>query len=338
MEWLEGLADLHIWAIIFAFATTVLLPYALIAAQRPGRGIKPWWTTSRFLGIVALVACVLALATGEILAKKLGLLGGEWILRGEWTDMRLHQYTGGAAVLFGYMYIRAVFRPRKEHQGLGVYTLIVGLAWALVVFTAGHVGVKMARERRAAEKAAAKEAAVAPDQGQEQDQDESPALAKSRLMRVLDYTALVPMHQEPIRSLPHKNRWIRVWVSPEAVDEYTKGEALPEGALVVMSSVEDRWGRPGHEIGPLYTLEALPGGKTRLGMYWSNVPEPKRGEVNGQSKVNWLGSSPGLASCAECHSEGLAPIKTRGYRPRPAAPAAAPRPVAQPATPAPPAE
>jgi hypothetical protein len=324
MDWFERLADLHIWAIIFAFAATILLPYALIAAQRPGRGIKPWWTTSRFLGTVALIACVFALATGEVLAKKLGLLEGEWILRGEWTDMRLHQYLGGAAVLFGYMCLRAAFKPRKEHQGLGAYTLIVGLAWALMVGAAGHVGVKMARTRRATEQTVARED---PDQAAET--MEAAAPAAGRLMRVLDYPALVPMHQEPVRSPQHRNRWVRVWVSAAAVDEYSKGEALPEGSLVVMNSVEDRWGRPGYEIGPLYTLEALPGGKTRLGLYWSNVPEPRRGEVNGQSRVNWLGANLGLADCAECHSEGLAPIKARAIRPRVApqfAVPAAPRP------------
>jgi len=333
MEWLEKLAELHIWAIIFAVATTILLPYALIAAQRPGRGIKPWWTTSRFLAVAAFIACVLALASGEFFAKKLGLLNGEWILREDWTDLRLHQYLGGAAVLFGYMCIRAAFKPRKEHQGLGAYTLFVGLAWALMVASAGHIGIKMAGARRAAEQAAAKGEAT-PATAQEQAATGFTSTG-GRLVKVLDYTSLAPMHQEPIRSFQHKNRWIRVWVSPGAVDAYTKGEALPEGSLVVMSSVEDRWGRPGYEMGPLYTLEALPGGKTRLGLYWSNVPESKRAEVGGQSHVNWLSPNPGLASCAECHADGLAPIKTRGFKQRPVVPSAAPvtpRPV--PATPA----
>jgi hypothetical protein len=318
MDWFEGMADLHIWAIIFAFAATILLPYALIAAQRPGRGIKPWWTTSRFLAIVAFIGCLFALASGEMLAKRLGLLNGEWILREDWTDMRLHQYLGGASVLFGYMCIRAAFKRRKEHEGLGAYTLFVGLAWALTVGGGGHIGVKMARARAAAAKVVAKEVPQASEQG------DAPAQAGGRLMKVLDYASLVPMHQEPIRSPPHKNRWVRVWVSPNAVDEYTKGEALPEGSLAVMNSVEDRWGRPGFEPGPLYFLETLPSGKTRLGMYWSSVPESKRGEVDGLSRVNWVGANPGLASCAECHADGLAPIKTRGARARVAVPLASP--------------
>jgi hypothetical protein len=189
----------------------------------------------------------------------------------------------------------------------------------------------MARARRAAERAV-------PNDGQAVGQAEDQAPVGGRLMRALDYASLTPMHQEPIRSPQHRNRWVRVWVSPNAVEAYSKGEALPEGSLVVMSSVEDRWGRPGYEIGPLYTLEAMPGGKARLGLYWSNVPESRRGEVDGQSSVNWLGANPGLAGCAECHSEGLAPIKARAIRPRVAAPQfaapsapSAPRPAPAPA-------
>jgi hypothetical protein len=318
MQWFDGMADLHIWAIIFFFFSTILLPYALIAAQRPGRGIKPWWTTSRFLASVSFVACIIALATGEILAHRLGLLGDEWILREEWTDLRLHQYLGGASVLFGYLCLRAAFKPRKEHQGLGAYTLFVGLAWALTVGVAGHLGVKMIRARNSGSPATAKHAPPAATE-----QDEDSAQTGGRLTKVLDYASLVPIHQEPIRSSPHKNRWVRVWVSPKATDEYAKGEALPEGSLVVMNSVEDRWGRPGYDLGPLYYLEALADGKTRLGLYWSKVPEAKQSEVNGQSRVNWLGANPGLAACAECHSGGLAPIKSRGSRFRPTAPAGA---------------
>jgi len=78
-----------------------------------------------------------------------------------------------------------------------------------------------------------------------------------------------------------------------------------------MNSVEDRWGRPSYEIGPLYSLEVLPNGKSRVGMYWSYVPESKRNEFDGAKSVSWVEPNSNLASCAECHAAGMAPLKNR---------------------------
>jgi hypothetical protein len=142
------------------------------------------------------------------------------------------------------------------------------------------------------------------------------AIRSRRIVKMLDYAALVPVHPEPFRSPAHKNRWVRVWVSQHAVEAYNKGESLPADAMVVMNSVEDRWGRPGHEIGPLYCLDTLQGGKPRLGFYWSNVPESKRNEVSGMKNVNWLEPNSNLASCVECHTAGLSAPNARFRRPQ----------------------
>jgi hypothetical protein len=309
------MASQHIRVVVFALAASIMLPYPLAASQRPGRGIKPWWTTCRFLGWIGLLACIFAVATGEFMAKKLGLLNGEWILREEWSDVRLHQYLGGASIFFGYFCLRASYSKRKEHQGLGAMALSMGLLWAMTAIAAGQYGIKLANARKTVVPAVAKPDSAPP-------QEESPAATPSRgrLMRILDYASLVPMHAEPVRSPAHKNRWVRVWVSPDAAEAYTKGEELPNRALVVMSSVEDRWGRATHEIGPLYILEGLTDGKARLGMYWSNVPESKRAETGGIDRVNWVAPSEHLVSCLECHAEGLAPYRQRSRRPT-AAPA-----------------
>jgi len=312
MDWVEWLADQHIKAMIFAIAAGVILPYPLIAAQRPGRGIKPWWTTTRFLAWIGLAGAVIAVVTGQFLAKSLGHLDNGWIIRDEWSDLRIHQYLGGALIFLGYFCVRAVHARRKEHQGLGTYALITGLLWAAVAIGAGHYGLKLARVR------SAKLLTTAQAQPQPEPAIEQPGRGK-RIEKMLDYTALVPMHSEPVKSPPHKNRWIRVWVSQHAVEAYAKGESLPDGAMVVMNSVEERWGRPGYETGPLYSLDTLQGGKPRLGLYWSNVPESKRGEVDGLKNVNWLEPNPNLASCAECHSAGLSAPSARN-RPRPQAP------------------
>jgi len=309
MQWLGWMAKQHVWAVIVAIAVGLLLPWPLLAAQRAGRGIKPWWTTSRFLAWAGILAAAAALITGEFLAKNLGLLDGEWILRGPWSDMRIHQYFGGATVFFGSLCLRFSYLKRKEHQGLGALALFAGLLWTISACGAGASGIKLAHESAAQAKAAAKPQARESTSGQAE-ADEVISNQRNRLLKILDYPSLVPMHQEPIKSSAHGNRWIRVWASPDAAESYASGGQLPEGALVVMNSVEDRWGRPGNEIGPLYTLEVLPTGP-RVGMYWSYVPESKRGEVGGLSRVSWREPNENLASCAECHANGMAPLNLR---------------------------
>jgi len=312
MQLLEWMANQHIKVVIFAIATSLLLPYTLIAAQRSGRGIKPWWTTSRFLAWIGLIGATFALVTGLFLAKNLGLLDGEWIIRGdEWSDLRIHQYLGGAAVLLGFLCLRASYQPRREHQGMGPYALIAGLLWAVAAGGAGYYGIKLLQTHRAEGRMPTytKPEAQQPS-AQVADDTHDPSDA-NRLLKILDYASLVPIHSEPVRSPAHKNRWIRVWVSQNAVEAYTQGHQLPDESLIVMNTVEDRWGRPSHEIGPLYSLEALPGGKSALGMYWSYVPESKRSEVNGVTSVIWAEPNPNLASCAECHTEGMSQPRSR---------------------------
>jgi hypothetical protein len=332
MHWLGRVAEQHVWAVIIAIAAGLLLPWPLLAAQRAGRGIKPWWTTSRFLAWAGILAAAAALISGEFLAKNLGLLDGEWILRGQWSDIRIHQYFGGATVFFGGLCLRFSYLKRKEYQGLGVLALLSGLLWAISAGGAGVSGIKLAHESAAEAKAAAKPQAKDSAGAGQADGDELISSQRNRLLRILDYPSLISMHQEPVRSQAHNNRWIRVWVSQEAAESYASGGQLPEGALVVMNSVEDRWGRPSYEIGPLYTLEVLPAGP-RVGMYWSYVPESKRGEVGGLSRVSWREPNENLASCAECHANGMASPNLRN-RNRPKKPEAEAQ-IAQPTQPPP---
>ena len=313
MEWFGWMAGLHGWALMFAVAAAALLPFPLTAAQRPGRMSKPWWTASRYLAWVGLSASLFALATGQALAKTLGLLEGGWILRGEWSDLRMHQYLGGASVFFGYFCIRALYVERKEHQGLGPLALVFGLVWALTSFCAGRSGFKIK---------AARDATAATATGRQQSGADEGARARSgRLFRILDYASLTPIHAEPVRSPAHGNRWVRAWVSGGAAEPYAKGERLPDGSLAVLSSVEDRWGRPTFETGPLYYLEVLAGGRSRVGVYWANVPEPKRAEFGGLARVNLLEPDERLKGCLACHANGPADAGARSRtRPAPQAP------------------
>ena len=298
------IADQHVWATSFALAASILLTLPLVAAQRPGRGIKPWWIACRYLAWTGLIGSVFALISGEFLAKNMGLLGEEWILRNQWSDLRIHQYLGGAMVFFGCLCLRSAYIKRKEHQGIGLYVLLTGLLWATATLGAGHYGIKLSRLHKEGKiEVHAKNEASAND-----DQATNHQLVRnSRFTRILDYSSLVAMHStEPVRSPAHNNRWIRVWVSQNASEAYASGGPLPSGSLVVMSSFEDRWGRPTYEIGPLYILEVLASGESRLGMYWSNVPESRRDEVGGVANVSWTEPDENLAGCLECHSDGMA--------------------------------
>lgn len=95
-----------------------------------------------------------------------------------------------------------------------------------------------------------------------------------------------------------------------AEEAYRAGGVLPEGSLLVMSSAEDRWGRPGPESGPLYALETRQG-QPRFTFYWPQVPAAKRGEVGGAERAYWRGEDANLAGCKTCHGEGLAPKRDR---------------------------
>ena len=45
-------------------ATGLLLPWALLAAQRRGRGIRSWWTVARYLGWAGILGTVGAFLSG----------------------------------------------------------------------------------------------------------------------------------------------------------------------------------------------------------------------------------------------------------------------------------
>ena len=113
------------------------------------------------------------------------------------------------------------------------------------------------------------------------------------------------IHGDPVKSTAHGGRWIRAWASPEAATAYRAGQALPLGAMVVLSSVEDRWGRPGPELGPLYILEAKASGP-ELSFYWPRIPMDQRRQFGGDSRVYWHGNDSHLSACRTCHAQGMA--------------------------------
>jgi len=314
MDWMACNHSLFVYV---PAAVAILLPWALVSAQRAGRGIRPWWLTCRYLAWCGLLFSLVALFSGFLQAQHQNLLAPGQFLAPK-GGLRLHQILGASSLLLGALTLKTLFRRREEHQGLGFLALFTGLAWVAVSLGAMWYGRQLGQPRVASEPLPVK--AVQPT---------VPALLAAPgeaqvPTRALDYLSLVPMHEEPVRSALHGNRWIRVWANPAAVEAYRAGQRLPEGAFLVMNSQEDRWGRPGIEAGPLYSME-MKGGKAHFTYYWARVPEAKRGETGGADRAYWHGEDSHLGSCLTCHADGLAPKKDRSTwvvprRPKPQAP------------------
>lgn len=291
-------------------AAGLLLPWALVAAQRPGRGIRPWWTVARYLGWTGLLGTLLALVSGQALAHDLGLLPAHRILpvvaAGAEGQLFRHALIGALTLALGGAALWAMTRPRKDHQSLGVLALLLGFLWSALLLVAGAGGYALAHHGRSLKAAAVP--APAPVRMAIPDPE-----AKAPV-RALDFAALEAIHSDPVKSAAHGGRWIRTWVTPAAAAAYREGRPLPTGALVVVSSVEDRWGRPGPEVGPLYALEMMPSGPA-FTFYWARVPMDERPAFGGDSRVYWRPGDAHLETCQACHAEGLAdPTKRSRWR------------------------
>jgi len=301
MSWMDWIAHNHSVFVHVPVAVAVFIPLALISAQRAGRGIRPWWVTCRYLTWGGVLFSVVAVISGFLHSKELNLLApGQFMAPrgvGEAAVFRLHQLLGVSSLLLGGLTLKAVFRRREEHQGIGFLALMMGLLWASAILGTTWYGRKLTRPLAPEPVPAKAESPVVPVQAADPE-------AKAPL-RALDYLSLVPMHSEAVRNPLHGNRWIRVWVTPGAEEAYRASQKLPEGSLLVMSTVEDRWGRPSQESGPLYALETKQG-QPWFTFYWPQVPAGKRGEVGGATRVYWRGTDANLASCMACHSQGLA--------------------------------
>ncbi|MBP1771184.1 MAG: hypothetical protein H6P99_347 [Holophagaceae bacterium] len=304
-------------------ASGLLLPWALIAAQRPGRGIRPWWTVSRYLGWTGLLGTLGAVVSGFASGRLLNLIPDHRLLplpaSGHGPDAVLfrHALLGGASLLLAIAALWAMNRPRKDHQGLGFLTLVVGLAWSALLLLAGEGGYRLAHANRVPlpppVAVPASPAQTAPPVAADPEANAP--------LRALDHAALEPIHSEPVKSPAHGGRWIRAWASPTAAAAYRAGQPLPQGALVVLSSTEDRWGRPGADVGPLYALEMKPLGPS-LTFYWARIPMEQRREFGGESRAYWRGDDAHLASCRSCHANGMAdPAQRSRWRAKKAVPA-----------------
>ena len=323
MDWMAWIANKHALLVHLPVAAALLIPLPIIAALRAGRGIRPWWTTCRYLAWAGVIGSVLALVSGIQLARMTGLLapGSYWAAAGPGLAerFRFHEGAGLACLALSLACLRALYRHRQEHQGIGILALAPGLAWCVCAFASSYSGSFLGGvgSTQPAPASAPARALTFPVPASADPEAKAP-------VRVLDFASLKPMHLEPVKSPAHGNRGIRVWLSAPAAEAYRAGQPLPPGTLAVLSTVEDRWGRPGFEPGPLYALELAADGKPRFTFYWAQVPEARRGETAGSERAYWRDEHPALQACRACHAQGPAALKERSQwgiprKPQPAA-------------------
>ncbi len=111
-------------------ATGLLLPWALLAAQRRGRGIRPWWTVARYLGWAGILGTVGACLSGFASGRHAALIPPHRLLpvvfSGSGPDGLLfrHALLGIASLLVGAAALWGMNRPRKDHESLGILALV----------------------------------------------------------------------------------------------------------------------------------------------------------------------------------------------------------------------
>lgn len=306
-------------------ATGLLLPMALLASQRPGRGIRPWWTVARYLGWAGFLGILGAFVSGFASGRLLGFIPPHRFLPmpawGPGVDALVfrHALLGGASLVVAVGALWAMTRSRKDHQGLGVLALLLGLVWSAVLLLCGESGYRLAHGGRVRVPAQVAAPAVAPPllvQVPPVEQDPESKVP----VRALDHASLEPIHPQPVKSAAHGGRWIQAWANPEAAAAYRSGQSLPPGTFVVLSTLEDRWGRPGAEIGPLYALEMKAAGPS-LTFYWPRIPMERRQAFGGDSRAYWRGNDPHLNACRTCHAAGMAdPAQRSRWRAKKALP------------------
>lgn len=309
MEWI---ALKHALLSHLPVATGLLLPWALLASQRAGRGIRPWWTVARYLGWAGLLGFFAAAISGYAAAKVSGMIPAGRLLplpaSGMGTEALLfrHAVLTLATLPFAIAAVWAMNRPRKDHQSLGLTALVLGLAWSGLLLLAGEGGYSLAHSRQARahlpQTGPAQVAAPAP----------APDPEASMPLRALDYAGLEAIHADPVKSQAHGGRWIRAWANPTGAAAYRAGQPLPVGSFVVLSSLDDRWGRPSSEPGPLYALEIQATGPS-LTFYWPRVPAERRRETGGEARAYWRGADAHLESCRACHGLGMASPAQRSH-------------------------
>ena len=294
MNYLDWIAFKHPMWIQVPVACAILSPLALLAAQRRGRGIRPWWTACRYLALMGVLGLIPALISGFMWAHRLGfiepgkLLASKDALGGL---VRHHQLWALGTLAMGLLTLASVHRKRQDHQGIGFRALLAGCLWAVAALMTGMYGGKMAHPMPG-ESAPVKAAKTSTDT-----EADLPA-------RYLDFGSLIPVGDGWARVPQHDGRWGRVWVTASGIEAYQEGRALPPGSYAVMSTAQDHVAQPGPDPGPLYAVEILADGTPKFTLYWANVPDRELAKFDGKEFVYWRSPDAHVQSCATCHAGG----------------------------------
>ena len=294
MNYLDWIAFKHPMWIHVPLACAILSPLALLAAQRRGRGIRPWWTACRYLAWMGVLGLIPALLSGLMWAHRLGfvapgkLLAGKEVLGGL---VRHHQLWAVAALVTSLLTLLSVHRKRQDHQGIGFQALFLGCCWAFATLMTGMYGGRMAHPMPG-ETAPVKAATATADA-----EADLPA-------HYLDFGGLIPVGDAWARIPQHEGRWGRVWVTASGIEAYQAGRTMPPGSYAVMSTAQDRAAQPGPDPGPLYAVEILADGTPKFTLYWANVPEGEQAKFDAQDSVYWRSPDAHVQSCASCHAGG----------------------------------
>lgn len=295
MTYLDWIAFKHPMWIHVPLACAILSPLALLAAQRRGRGIRPWWTACRYLAWMGVFGLLPALLSGLLWAHRLGFVPpGKLLATKEALGglVRHHQIWAAASLGLGLLTLLSVHRKRQDHQGIGLRALFFGCLWASATAMTGFYGGRMAHPMPGEPDLAIQAPKAANDP-----EAELPA-------RYLDFGSLLPIGDAWARIPQHEGRWGRVWVTASGIEAYQAGRPLPPGAYAVMATAQDRTAQPGPDPGPLYGVEILADGAPKFTVYWAAVPEAEQPKFGGQDAVYWRTPDAQVRSCAACHAGG----------------------------------
>ena len=144
MNWLAWVASKHSLMVHLPIAAALMIPIPILAAQRGGRGIRPWWITCRYLAWAGLAGSLVAVLSGFLQ----GRLNAHLPPHAFWGSSEpgvnylftVHEAGGVACLLLGALCLRTLFRERQPHQGIGLQALLSGLLWCASALIGAYSG------------------------------------------------------------------------------------------------------------------------------------------------------------------------------------------------------
>jgi hypothetical protein len=316
---LDFIAKEHPAFVHVPLGMVVVLPLAMLGTFRLHSSLR-WVRTAFFLALMGLFGSVIALFSGVLWGRQIGLIPPGGFLPPAATAaqtlqkmLRLHEFAAVFGVSIGLLCTFLIWRTWRRsaahgestamhHQrqlgrrfwerGVGVPAFLLSILWLGCWGFCGKLGGIMVFGNEETNRAAAEAEA-------KRKNDVEAELP----IRALDYASLEPLTPEPQFSKAHGAFWVRTWVPASGIDAYKAGKPLSPGAYTVLSTFLDQKGKPSHEPGPLYFKEVLADGKVAFALYWPRVPEQKRAEFGGEDSLYWRSPEPRLSTCAACHKD-----------------------------------